>query len=250
TASFASGCLIDASSFNPELLRALEFNDDASRIKTRGHVMRPFLAALLAGVTLLPSVRAGDLPAFDDAPLHAVQFVDRNEGWAVGDDGVVWHTVDGGKNWERQPTGVRASLRSIHFLNPYTGWIAGREELPNGGGSNGVLLFTKDGGLKWQLMTLNSLPGLHRVRFLDQKTGYAIGDGCDQFPSGVFATINAGRSWQPLPGPRVPGWLAGDFMAHAPGALGGTWNRLASVTYKVSAADVDTLGGRSVRDLK
>ena len=39
---------------------------------------------------------------FDDAPLRAVQFVDRNEGWAVGDEGVVWHTIDGGDHWERQ----------------------------------------------------------------------------------------------------------------------------------------------------
>src|SRR5262245_2627549 len=144
----------------------------------RGQIMRPFLVALMTSVALLPATLADDLPAFDDAPLHAVQFVDRNEGWAVGDDGVVWHTIDGGKNWERQITGVRASLRSVHFLNPYTGWIAGRDELPNGGGSNGVLLYTRDGGLKWQLVTVNSLPGLHRVRFLDSKTGYVIGDGC------------------------------------------------------------------------
>jgi photosystem II stability/assembly factor-like uncharacterized protein len=213
--------------------------------------MRPFFAALLASVALAPAARAGNAPAFDDAPLHAVQFVDRNEGWAVGDDGVVWHTIDGGTNWERQPTGVRASLRSVHFLNPYTGWIAGREELPNGGGSNGVLLFTKDGGLNWQLVTMNSLPGLHRVRFLDNRTGYAIGDGCDQYPSGVFATADAGRTWQPVPGPRAPAWLAGDFADAQTGALGGAWNRLASVRGgRVIAADVDTLGGRTVRDVR
>jgi photosystem II stability/assembly factor-like uncharacterized protein len=212
--------------------------------------MRSLYVALVAGAALVATARAGDPPAFDDVPLHAVQFVDKNEGWAVGDDGGVWHTIDGGTSWERQPTGVRASLRSVHFLNPYTGWIAGREELPNGGGSNGVLLFTKDGGLKWQLMTLNSLPGLHRVRFVDNKTGYALGDGCEQFPTGVFMTKDSGRSWQPLPGPRCPGWLAGDFRDAQTGALGGAWNRLASVRGgRVIAADVDTLGGRSVRDL-
>src|SRR5215470_4635897 len=105
--------------------------------------MRPILAALLAGAVLTPLVRAGEPAHFEDAALNAVQFVDKDEGWTVGDEGVVWHTIDGGKNWERQPTGVRASLRSIHFLNPYTGWIAGREELPHGSGSAGVLLFTQ-----------------------------------------------------------------------------------------------------------
>ena len=119
--------------------------------------MRPLFAALCAGVALAPAARAADLRNFEDAALHAVQFVDANEGWAAGDDGVVWHTIDGGRNWERQPTGVRASLRAVHFLNPYTGWVAGREELPFAGGSSGVLLFTKDGGLRWQRVTLETV---------------------------------------------------------------------------------------------
>src|SRR5262245_13047105 len=74
--------------------------------------MRPVLAALCAAAVLVPAARAGDLRNFEDAALHAVQFVDASEGWAAGDEGVVWHTIDGGKNWERQPTGARASLRS------------------------------------------------------------------------------------------------------------------------------------------
>src|SRR5207302_3584010 len=144
--------------------------------------------ALLVAVAFGPAAQAGDLAAFDDAPLHAVQFVDRNEGWAVGDDGVVWHTIDGGQSWERQPTGVRASLRSIHFLNPYTGWVAGREELPHGQGSAGVLLFTQDGGLKWRRIGSRFFPGLQRVQFVDNKTGFAVGDGTEHFPSGLFRT--------------------------------------------------------------
>src|SRR5262249_29161432 len=86
--------------------------------------------------------------------------------------------------------------------------------------------------------------------FVDNKTGYAFGDGCDAFPSGVFMTNDSGRTWQPLPGPRCPGWLSGDFRDAPAGSLGGAWNRLASVRGgKGIAADVDELGGRSVRGL-
>src|SRR5262245_40378875 len=85
-------------------------------------------------------------PFYSDAPLRSIQFVDENEGWAAGDDGVVWHTINGGKTWERQSTGTRASLRSVHFLNPYSGWAVGRMEMP-GGGSTGIVLSTSDGGL-------------------------------------------------------------------------------------------------------
>src|SRR5690348_15299083 len=120
---------------------------------------RHFLG-LLAGALCVSAAGAADLRNFDDAALHAVQFVDLSEGWAVGDDGVIWHTIDGGRNWERQPTGVRASLRSVHFLDPYTGWAAGREELPHNGDSVGVLLATRDGGLKWERVGDNTLPGL------------------------------------------------------------------------------------------
>src|SRR5438132_611793 len=98
--------------------------------------MRPICklgAAVLLVAAALTPVHAADLRYFDDAALHAVQFIEEEgqtrEGWAVGDDGVVWHSTDGGKNWERQPTGTRASLRSLHFLTPLHGWVAGREEL-------------------------------------------------------------------------------------------------------------------------
>ena len=54
-------------------------------------------------------------------------------------------------------------------------------------------------------------PGLNHVRFLDNKTGFVVGDGTDQFPTGVFITADSGRTWKPVPGPRCPGWLAADF---------------------------------------
>src|SRR5439155_19233542 len=162
--------------------------------------MRLLLAALFLSVALTTAARANDMRYFDDAALSAIEFVDRDEGWAVGDEGVVWHTIDGGRNWERQPTGVRASLRSVQFLNPYTGWIAGREELPHNGGSGGVLLFTVDGGRKWQRIGVKALPGLHRIRFVDNRVGFPVADGTDHHPTGVCHTTDSGRTHQPAPG--------------------------------------------------
>ena len=177
-----------------------------------------------------------------------MQFVDANEGWAVGDDGVVWHTIDGGKDWERQSTGVRASLRSIHFLNAYVGWIAGREELP-GGQSAGVLLVTADGGTKWQRVLIDCVPGLNFVRFADEKTGYIAGDGSNQYPSGVFVTHDGGGNWLPVAGPRTTSWLAGAIGANG-AALAGAWSRLAVLKpERVSMADVEALAGRALRGL-
>src|SRR5262245_33701394 len=95
------------------------------------HVRLP-LAAVLADVLTAPAFAQPPVP-FSAAAVHAVQFVDANEGWAVGDDGVIWHSVNGGAVWERQKSGTRASLRSVHFQTPFTGWAVGRLESPNGG---------------------------------------------------------------------------------------------------------------------
>src|SRR5262245_22418057 len=98
--------------------------------------MRPLIAALVLLVSAAGS-RAADLRYVEDATLRAVHFIDAKEGWAVGDEGVILHTIDGGQTWDRQATGLRASLRSVMFLSPFVGWVVGREELPHGRGSAG-----------------------------------------------------------------------------------------------------------------
>src|SRR5262245_19046620 len=101
--------------------------------------MRALPLALAVCLALFPaSIARAQVRCAEDAALHVVQFVDQQEGWAVGDEGVVWHTINGGKTWERQASGTWASLRALHFVNAFFGWVAGREELPHGGGSVGV----------------------------------------------------------------------------------------------------------------
>ncbi|MCS7046425.1 MAG: YCF48-related protein, partial [Gemmataceae bacterium] len=213
--------------------------------------MRPaaFVISLVMTVSLVAAARAVDLRHFDDAPLRAVQFIDAKEGWAVGDDGVVWHTIDGGKNWERQRTGVRASLRSVCFLDPYVGWAVGREELP-GGGSVGTVLFTRDGGVEWKRLLVNALPGLNQVRFLNGKVGFLIGDGADQFPTGLFQTSDGGKTWDPVKGPRTPAWHGADFNPTGGGVFVGPWKGLATMVRgefaKARIDDVADLGARGL----
>ncbi|QDU24062.1 YCF48-related protein [Urbifossiella limnaea] len=208
------------------------------------------LLALLALFALAPAAHAQPPVAFADAAVRAVQFVDKDEGWAVGDDGVVWHSIDGGAHWERQKTGSRASLRGVHFQNPYTGWAVGRLDAPNGV-SAGVMLKTADGGLTWEEVGVNVLPGLHAVRFFDDKNGFVCGDGSDAFPTGMFHTADGGKTWRPVSGARSPGWRAADFDAQGTGVVAGVWSRLAVVRGGALAdADLDPLGGRAVHAIK
>lgn len=211
----------------------------------------PLLASLL--VTTSGRVAAGDLRHVEDATLRSVFFIDDKEGWVVGDEGVILHTLSSGTTWERQSIGgLRSSLRSVHFLTPDVGWAVGREELPHGMGSVGVVLFTRNGGLKWETQLANTLPGLNQVRFVDAKTGYLLGDGSDRFPSGVFKTGDGGRSWEPVAGPRTTTWLAGDFYDGDSGILAGGWSRLATLRKQkyTLAEHAESLSGRDVAGLQ
>lgn len=179
------------------------------------------LALLLVAVAVSPAVAVP--PVFpDDAPLRAVKFVDAKEGWVAGDHGIIFHTIDGGQTWERQPTPTRASLRGLYFLTPYTGWAVGRTELPNRFGSAGVVLTTADGGATWTELTGSLLPGLNCVQFFDEKRGVVAGDGSDAFPSGVFRTEDGGRTWAMLPGPRAGSWTRMKFTDQTNGVVSGS----------------------------
>lgn len=66
---------------------------------------------------------------------------DGQRGWAVGYDGTIVHTRDGGTSWQDQASGTRASLNSITFTaDGQRGWAVGY----------GTILHTADGGKSWQ----------------------------------------------------------------------------------------------------
>ena len=50
--------------------------------------------------------QVNSLEMLEDAELTDVTFVDPDRGWAVGDRGVIWQTVDGGRHW----TGFQGAL--------------------------------------------------------------------------------------------------------------------------------------------
>ena len=57
--------------------------------------------------------------------LDNVFFLDTNEGWVVGGEGVVLHTADGGRSWRPQWCETRYDLKAIHMTSPKKGWIVG-----------------------------------------------------------------------------------------------------------------------------
>jgi photosystem II stability/assembly factor-like uncharacterized protein len=134
----------------------------------------------------------------DTSALEAIRFTDELHGWAVGEaysggvnSPLVFHTADGGAEWEQQNVAGIDYVWDVAFCDPMTGWIVGE---------NGSILHTTDSGELWTLQNegLNSVP-LHSVSFVDAQHGWVCGY---VFPTGnsvLLRTSDGGEHWESLP---------------------------------------------------
>ena len=100
--------------------------------------------------------------------LHSVSFVDERRGWAVGVRGAIYATVDGGRNWLPQRSGVRMDLFDVKFFDAREGRAVG---------SGGTVLHTKDGGASWTAEDSKTPHQLERLFFVGRSRGWAVGFG-------------------------------------------------------------------------
>ena len=113
--------------------------------------------------------------------LQAVHFVDANTGWAVGDDGTILRTTDGGTNWSTQSSGTTVLLRDVHFTGASKGWAVGE---------NGTILHTTDGGTNWSAQSSGTTQFLKGVHFTDASKGWAVGEN-----GTILHTTDGGTNW-------------------------------------------------------
>jgi photosystem II stability/assembly factor-like uncharacterized protein len=189
-------------------------------------------------------------PQLADAQLADVTFVDAEHGWAVGDRGVIWRTLDGGHHWALQPSGVDCRLAAVDFIDARHGWAAGGFVKPYTRGTTGVVLETRDGGEHWQLDRKGLLPALGDIKFFDSERGWAVGQSSALFPVGVFTTDDGGRSWSSLPADEGQSWLAGDFVDSASGIVVGRTSGLGSVVKRAIESRPAEFGLRSLHRVR
>jgi len=99
--------------------------------------------------------------------LNAVWFATPERGWAVGGEGVIIATTDGGLNWRPQRSGVGDDLYDVKFFNEAEGWAVGR---------GGALLHTTDGGRTWADTKRVNTHALERL-FTVGRRAWAVGFG-------------------------------------------------------------------------
>jgi photosystem II stability/assembly factor-like uncharacterized protein len=117
------------------------------------------------------------------ADLHAVHMLDKNSGWAVGNNGVALQTTNEGDSWHVRDTGVPTHLRDVFFLDALSGWIVG---------DDGLILRTQDGST-WQALVSGVSTTLRAVWFTSDITGFVVGDDFV-----ILRTGDGGETWVPI----------------------------------------------------
>jgi len=113
--------------------------------------------------------------------FYSIYFANNNVGWAVGEDGVIIKSIDGGVNWTNQSSGATNRLRSVFFTNENVGYAVGDSRI----------LKTTNGGNEWVSHSVGH--ALYSVYFSDANTGYAVGGNTG---TGIIVkTTNAGQDW-------------------------------------------------------
>ncbi len=139
-----------------------------------------------------PKWKVSQASVAGDKNLRAVHFVDALKGWAAGEGGTIYQTLDGGKQWNpiRNATlaGAVVDVNRIYFVNENKGWMLG--ETHEGEEGRTVLLSTDDGGKLWQNF---ELPNVTSFYFVDNKKGWAVGRNTT-----MLKTSDGGMKWKPI----------------------------------------------------
>jgi photosystem II stability/assembly factor-like uncharacterized protein len=123
--------------------------------------------------------------------LMSLSFCDDDlNGWAVGQYGTVLHSINAGKTWEYQQSGVTTDLLSVCAKNPETAWAVG---------NNGVVIHTVDGGKNWKKVQVGKKYLFNDICFLNATEGFIVGE----FQS-VLHTADGGTTWQLINGGEPP----------------------------------------------
>ena len=97
--------------------------------------------------------------------LYNVDFRDENDGYAVGTNGTILRTVDGGRNWLKVASPVTSTFFRVEFADDRDGWIVG---------ARGVILRTTDKGETWRIEQSNTTNHLYGL-YVNRKYGFSVG---------------------------------------------------------------------------
>ncbi len=126
--------------------------------------------------------------------ISGVDFCDENNGIAVGSDGIILFSVDGGESWNildeeniDYPEEID-HLNKVQYIDEYTVYAIGLDEE-----GNSIFLKSEDGGNSWAGSDIGVNADILDLHFLDAELGWIVGDG-----GTIVKTTDGGNSWEQL----------------------------------------------------
>jgi len=121
--------------------------------------------------------------------FESVSFGDAEHGCAVGWNGTIVVTSDGGATWTRKKPDedhLDSHFVAVKLVNAKTGWVVGHA---------GAILKTTDGGETWVSQASGTLGDFTSVDFVDENTGWALGEDL-LLGATIYKTTDGGATWK------------------------------------------------------
>jgi len=134
--------------------------------------------------------------------LTAIYAIDSMDVWAVGQEGLIIHSKDGGMSWDSVPGGTERNLYTVEFINADTGFVGGREDESSTPWAKYLIQRTTDGGLNWEFQHLPS-GGEMMIMDIDFIEGPQSGTMRGYSTGGLshtWRTDNYGDTWEHVRG--------------------------------------------------
>ncbi len=121
------------------------------------------------------------VPRVDYVGIH---FVNKDTGWAVGAQGAIIYSTDGGEEWIASNSPIANTLLNVQSFN---------SQIIIAGGFNRTIIRSTDSGLSWQLIQTGGVGNLWETEIINDSTAFICGTN-----STLLKTTNYGVSWQPI----------------------------------------------------
>lgn len=158
--------------------------------------MRTIILSVLFQLIITVSLIAQEEWIVQESPtendLYSVDFINDYKGIAVGKEGTILKTIDGGTTWQKITTSFTNNLRGICFYD---------ENHAVAVGTGGQIIVTENGGNTW---TTHWLPGIQWDLYAVDITPDGIGIASGQ-QSTILYTTNGGLNWSVIQ-EQIPGF--------------------------------------------
>ncbi len=150
------------------------------------------------------------VPSGTTEDLQSVFFFDFGRGWAVGENGIILRTIDGGLTWSTLSSGTTEDLHDVYFWDPQRGVAIGK---------NGTILGTTSGGDFWFPRISGTMEDLLAL------DGKSVGTSLTIRLVGTNGTIlsstDSGTNWSPQLSMSAMDYYCIDFVTPSRGYVGG-----------------------------